>query len=139
MTKEEFTPPSTSHKPQLTRTMKKQLDAEVYFNPKTIREGQSDSLELRMAVQIKGKLHHNIAVIKSQSCYVVVATTVLEHGSGLILARYTNKQPFSLPEDGCANYEWRLISHAELEKCSTNKVDICIELLLHVRDWNSFE
>ncbi len=115
------------------------VESSLRLKPHTVREGESSCLEVNLETHIKGKLHLNTIINKSQYCEIKVATTVAEHRSGLILARYTNKKPFSIPEEGYANYEWKLISNEDLKKCSTDKVDIRIELFLHVRDWNEFE
>ncbi len=115
------------------------IDSEVYLKPHTVREGESSCLETSLETHIKGKLHLNTIFRKFQYCEIKVATTVADHQSGCVLSEYTNKKPFSIPEEGYAKYEWKLISYKDLKKCSNEKVDIRIQLYLYVRDLNEFE
>ena len=136
--KQELTSMNTSRKCQKRMKISPYLEAEVYLKPNTIREGVDCCLEVRLEVATKGDLQDDIRN-KTKTCFLRVVTSVTESESRHVLAQYTNKKLFPMTDDdGSAGYEWKLIGSEELEKCSANKVTVCIEIFLHIREWRDY-
>ncbi len=115
------------------------VSAKVFLHPNVVRgEGVSSrEAELQLVMEIKRGLFSDI-LSKMKTCYIQVVTRVKEKGTdGDVLATHEDNI-FRLVDCATANYVCKLISAEELSKCKTRSVEISIETILSVEEWQNF-